>query len=269
MSALQIAALVICLAVTVVAVALFAKAIGRFTAVFRLGQPDPTRTDDKGARTATLFREFLGHTRMSRLPVVAAAHWFVMVSFGLLFFTLVTAYGQLFDQTFALPLIGHLAPFEWLTEVIGWLSFAGILALIAIRQKNHPRTQARKSRFFGSTFWQAYFVELVILGVVICVLTLRGLEYALGQADGEATATTLHYPLTFFIGNAFTGMTVGGLEAAIVTVAAVKILISMVWMITISLQPTMGVAWHRFLASSTSGSSATPTGARPSVRCSR
>jgi len=37
MSALQIAALVICLAVTVVAVALFAKAIGRFTAVFRLG----------------------------------------------------------------------------------------------------------------------------------------------------------------------------------------------------------------------------------------
>ncbi|GAA1255812.1 (Fe-S)-binding protein [Oryzihumus leptocrescens] len=248
MSALQIAALVICLAVTVVAVALFAKAIGRFTAVFRLGQPDPTRTDDKGARTATLFREFLGHTRMSRLPVVAAAHWFVMVSFGLLFFTLVTAYGQLFDQTFALPLIGHLAPFEWLTEVIGWLSFAGILALIAIRQKNHPRTQARKSRFFGSTFWQAYFVELVILGVVICVLTLRGLEYALGQADGEATATTLHYPLTFFIGNAFTGMTVGGLEAAIVTVAAVKILISMVWMITISLQPTMGVAWHRFLA---------------------
>ncbi|MGZ4687387.1 (Fe-S)-binding protein [Oryzihumus sp.] len=248
MSALQIAALVICLAVTVVAVALFAKAIGRFTAVFRLGQPDPTRTDDKGARTATLFREFLGHTRMSRLPVVAAAHWFVMVSFGLLFFTLVTAYGQLFDQTFALPLIGHLAPFEWLTEVIGWLSFAGILALIAIRQKNHPRTQARRSRFFGSTFWQAYFVELVILGVVICVLTLRGLEYALGKADGEATATALHYPLTFFIGNAFTGRTVGGLEAAIVTVAAVKILISMVWMITISVQPTMGVAWHRFLA---------------------
>ena len=31
-------------------------------------------------------------------------------------------------------------------------------------------------------------------------------------------------------------------------VATVKILISFAWMITISLQPTMGVAWHRFLA---------------------
>jgi hypothetical protein len=29
---------------------------------------------------------------------------------------------------------------------------------------------------------------------------------------------------------------------------AVKILMSFAWMITISLQPTMGVAWHRFLA---------------------
>ena len=31
-------------------------------------------------------------------------------------------------------------------------------------------------------------------------------------------------------------------------VAAVKILISFAWMITISVTPTMGVAWHRFLA---------------------
>ena len=72
--------------------------VGHFLSVFRLGQPDPTRTGDPGARTRTLVREFLGHTRMSRLPVVAVAHWFVMVSFGLLFFTLVTAFGQLFSR---------------------------------------------------------------------------------------------------------------------------------------------------------------------------
>src|SRR6478672_13736281 len=165
---MQVAAIVLCLAATATGVALFAKTVAGFTGTFRAGRPDPTRSAYPWHRTWTLAKEFLGHTRMSRLPVVAAAHWFVMVSFGLLFLTLVTAYGQLFDQTFALPLIGHLAPFEWLTEVIGWLSFAGILALIAIRQKNHPRTLARRSRFFGSTFWQAYFVELVILGVVIC-----------------------------------------------------------------------------------------------------
>jgi len=248
MSALQIAALVICLAVTVVAVALFAKMIGRFIATSKVGQADGGRTNAPATRTKTLVREFLDHTRMARKPVVAVAHWFVMVSFGLLFFTLLTAYGQLFDPHFALPLIGHFFLDEWATEFISWASFVGIVVLMAIRQKNHPRSLGRRSRFFGSTFWQAYYVELTILGVVICILTLRGLEYALGSAQHEWWATGLHFPLTFFIGKAFSGMSIGAIEGAIFVVASLKILISMAWLITISLQPTMGVAWHRFLA---------------------
>jgi len=248
MPALQIIALVVCLAVTAVAVALFAKVVGHFLAVFRLGQADPNRTGDPVTRTRTLLREFLGHTRMSRLPVVAAAHWFVMVSFGLLFFTLLTAYGQLFSPRFALPLIGHFLPYEWVTELISWASLVGILVLMAIRQRQHPRSLERRSRFYGSTFWQAYYVELTILGVVLCILTLRGLEYALAGTAGEGHGGALHFPLTFFVGNAFAGLSVGALEAAIVVVAALKILISMAWLVTISLQPTMGVAWHRFLA---------------------
>ena len=138
MSALQIVALVICFAVTVVAVALFARMIGRFIATFKVGQPDSGRTNDPASRTMTLVREFLGHTRMARKPDVAVAHWFVMVSFGLLFFTLLTAYGQLFDLHFALPLIGRFFLYEWATELISWASFVGILVLMVIRQKNHP-----------------------------------------------------------------------------------------------------------------------------------
>ena len=188
MPALQIIALVVCLAVTAVAVALFAKVVGHFLAVFRLGQADPNRTADPRARTRTLLREFLGHTRMSRLPVVAAAHWFVMVSFGLLFFTLLTAYGQLFSPRFALPLIGHFVPLRVGHRAHLWASLVGILVLMAIRQRQHPRTLERRSRFYGSTFWQAYYVELTILGVVLCILTLRGLEYALARRSARATA---------------------------------------------------------------------------------
>ena len=139
-------------------------------------------------------------------------------------------------------------PYEWVTELISWASLVGILVLMAIRQRQHPRTLERRSRFYGSTFWQAYYVELTILGVVLCILTLRGLEYALARTTGEGHGGALHFPLTFFIGTAFTGLSVGALEAAIVVVAALKILISMAWLVTISLQPTMGVAWHRFLA---------------------
>jgi Fe-S oxidoreductase len=245
---MQIAAIVVCLAVTAVGVALFARAVSRFLGTFRVGRPDPTRTGSPGRRTWTLVKEFGGHTRMSRLPVVAAAHWFVMVSFGLLFLTLVTAFGQLFSPDFALPLIGHFFLLEWVVEAIAWLSLIGIVVLIAIRQRNHPRRLGRSSRFFGSTFWQAYYVEATILGVVVCVITLRALEYALGRNLGQSSATALHYPLTSWLGRAlFTGTT-SSIKDAIIVVAAVKILISMAWLITISLQPTMGVAWHRFLA---------------------
>jgi Fe-S oxidoreductase len=257
MSALQIVAAVVCLGVTAVAVALLVKTVNHFVATFRLGQPED-RGDDKGARTRTLLREFLGHTRMSRLPVVAIAHWFTMVSFGVLFFTLLNAFGQLFQPAFVLPLIGHFPPYEWVTEFFAWTGLLGILLLMAIRQKNHPRSAAgddgRRSRFFGSTWWQAYYVELTILGVTLCILTLRGLEYALERGGGSTGTTTvsganaLHYPLTGWIGTFFTGLSVGAVENLIVVIAAVKILISFAWMITIALQPTMGVAWHRFLA---------------------
>ena len=73
--------MVVAAAVTLAAVALFVRTISGFVAKFRLGQP-AVRTDDPGARSVTLVREFLGHTRMARKPAVAVAHWFVMVSFG-------------------------------------------------------------------------------------------------------------------------------------------------------------------------------------------
>ncbi len=96
---LQIAVVVVSLAMTAAGVALLTRAVNQFVQVIRLGEPDRSRAGDPVARTRVLVREFLGHTRMARLPVVAIAHWFTMVSFGLLFSTLVVAYGQIFDRT--------------------------------------------------------------------------------------------------------------------------------------------------------------------------
>ncbi len=253
MSALQIVAIILGVGITIVGWGLLARAVKHFFSVFTLGQPTQgERTNSPATRLRTLFREFLGHTRMARLPVVAIAHWFVMISFGALFGTLLQATFQLFDPHFHLPLIGSFLPYEWLVEVMAVTGFVGIIALIVIRQKNHPRSapgeEGRKSRFFGSTFWQAYYVEFTIFGVGACITLLRGLEYALLKNTGDDHASMLHFPLTGALGEAFSGMSVGALEAAIIAVALVKILISYAWMITISINPTMGVAWHRFLA---------------------
>ncbi|HEU0042194.1 MAG TPA: Fe-S oxidoreductase, partial [Jiangellaceae bacterium] len=140
---MQYVAIVVSLGVTALAFAVFADAVARMVRVIRLGQPAPGLTSNPGARTATLFREFLGHTRMAKRPLVAAAHWFVMIGFGALVFTLITAYGQIFDAHYALPVIGHWIPFEWFTEAIAWLTLLGIVALILIRQRFHPRSEGR------------------------------------------------------------------------------------------------------------------------------
>ncbi|WP_433955181.1 (Fe-S)-binding protein [Janibacter indicus] len=255
MSALQIVAIILGVGITIVGWGLLARAVKHFVTVFKLGASTPAkeRTGQPGARTATLLREFLGHTRMSRLPIVAIAHWVTMISFGVLFLTLVQATFQLFDPHFVLPLIGHFFVYEWITELFAMTGIVTIVMLMVIRQRSHPRSAAgdegRKSRFFGSTFWQAYYVELTILGVGICIALLRGMERALLLNTGETDhASLLHFPLTGWLGSLFSGMSVGALEAGIVVVALIKLLISYAWMITISINPTMGVAWHRFLA---------------------
>lgn len=238
---MQYVAIVVSLGITVLALAVFADAVVRMVRVIRLGQPDGSRRDRPGTRWATLFREFLGHERMLKRPVVAVAHWFVMVGFGALVFTLITAYGQLFDARYALPLIGHWLPFEWFTEAIAWLTLAGIVVLTLIRQRSHPRTSGRRSRFFGSTFWQAYYVEFTITAIAVCILLLRGLEYVL---DGDR----LHFPLTWFVGSLFSGLAESDVELTVYVVAAVKIVVSWVFFTVLAWNLSMGVGWHRGLA---------------------
>jgi Fe-S oxidoreductase len=240
---MHIFAIVVSLAISLVAIALFAKAIGQIVSVVRLGQPAPGRTDDAAGRWKTLAKESLGHTRMLQWSHVGVVHWFVFLGFGLLFFTLVTAFGQLFDARFALPLIGHWVGYEWTTDLITWLMLVSIVALILIRLLNLPALRGRRSRFFGSRMWQAYFVEWVIVGIGVCILALRGLEYALANEPSR-----VHYPLTYFVGAWFSDLSTATLVNLIYLVAMIKIVISFTWMIVLAVNTTMGVAWHRFTA---------------------
>ncbi|HET7518878.1 MAG TPA: (Fe-S)-binding protein, partial [Actinomycetes bacterium] len=241
---MQVVAIVVALGSTVAAVVLAVRAVARLLRTFRQGQPDRSRTASPGARAAQLVRESIGHTRMARKRLVAVAHWPVMVGFYALIGTLATAYGQLFDPEFALPLIGHWTPAVFAVELIAAATWLGIVALIVVRQFLNPARLARASRFFGSRTWQGYFVEAVIVAIATCVLLLRGLEGALLGDAGISWSHPLSWPLVA----AFDGAPRGSLETAVYLVAAVKILVSMVWLIVISLDTTMGVAWHRFTA---------------------
>ena len=154
---MQIFAIVVSLAIAVVGIALFVRAIRTIIGVLKVGQP-AARADRPAARTVTLLKESLLHTRVLQWTWVGISHWFVFVGFGLLFFTLVTAFGQLFDAHFALPLIGHFFLWEWVSELftavmivaiaIGWWWFA-------LRE---PGDAAARDAFFPG--WAHMFTEI-------------------------------------------------------------------------------------------------------------
>lgn len=261
---LQLVCAIVVVATTFVGGGLFVRACCQIVRRMRVGRPaGRDRTRPVGRRLWLLVSEVLGHTAFKGRPWIRVAHWLVMVSFPLLFLTLVTGYGQvLAGAGYQLPWLGHQAWWAWVVEGIAWTSTAGIIGLIAVRTRNRRDgaaeppfdatseggTRTRSSRFAGSTSSQARFVEAVILGVVVCVLALRMLEHAALAKAGDPQAVWTQFPLTAWTGVALTHLPADAITAAVYVVATIKIVISMTWMFVVGLQPSMGVAWHRFLA---------------------
>ena len=227
--------------ITVFALVLLTVRVRHLIALYKKQQPDPTRSDNKSARFNNMLKEVLGHTKMLNFTGTGIAHWFVMIGFGALFGTLVTAYGQVLKPDFALPIIGHFVGYELFAELIAALTGVGIVTLIGIRQVTRFRML---NRFSGSGMGKAYYVEATILAIVFCVFALRGLEGALA---GE-TQWNWHYAISWPAVLAFKSMSQSSIESAILYVATAKIIISMAWFIVIATNLTMGIAWHRFLA---------------------
>ncbi|MBU6380618.1 MAG: Fe-S oxidoreductase, partial [Acidobacteria bacterium] len=227
--------------ITAVALILLATQGRRFLAIFKKQQPDPTRSDNKSARIKNMLKEVLGHTKMLSFTGSGIAHWFVMIGFGALVGTLITAYGQVINPEFALPIIGHFVVYEFLAELIAALTGIGIVTLIGIRQVTRFRML---NRFSGSGMGKAYYVEATIVAIVFCVIALRGLEGALAGESSWNWHYAISWPAVLF----FSDWSQSSLESAIVVVAALKIVVSMTWFIVIATNLTMGVAWHRFLA---------------------
>ena len=228
--------------ITAIALVFLAIRVRHLVSLYKKQQPDPTRNGDKAARFKNMLKEVLGHTKMLNFTGTGIAHWFVMIGFGALFGTLVTAYGQVVNPEFALPVIGHFIPYELFSELIAALTGISIVALIGIRQVTRFRML---NRFSGSGMGKAYYVEATILAIVFCVFALRGLEGALAGAD---SGWNWHFAISWPAVAFFASWSESAIENAISIIAALKIVISMTWFIVIAANLTMGIAWHRFLA---------------------
>ncbi len=237
MSPLSIVLIAFCGAVTVVAAVMTMRTVVRMVRTVRLGQPDPTRSSRPLRRLWTMLKETFGHTRMLQLSVVGVAHWFVFAGFIVLSILVVEAYGEVITPSFELWGLGSFGPWTLLVEILSVLTIAGIIVLIVIRQFQHPRRPRRRSRFAGSSFWQAYFVEIVVAIEGVGVLLVRGFKSAAGYLHEPTWASP--------VGNWLGGF-LPATDAGVQITAVFKVASAMVWLIVIAANITMGVAWHRF-----------------------
>ncbi|MEI7054925.1 (Fe-S)-binding protein [Nocardioides sp. CCNWLW239] len=249
---LQIIAIVVCLAATVATAYLVIKAVRSMLAVIKIGTPI-SRVDQPLARTLTMLKETVLHTRMLQWTWVGILHWFAFAAFIVLSTAVGAAYFQLFDPEWTLPVVGKLFAYEWIAEVLGLLGALGIIPLIIYRLTHQPATMGRKTRFYGSTQWQAFFVEAMVLVESAAILFIRGAEYNLAKAHGGEVAehaTAFHFPISQFFGALYpTGAdAIPTLENIIYAIAAFKIITALIWLAVVSTHLTMGVAWHRFTA---------------------
>ncbi|TDQ05312.1 (Fe-S)-binding protein [Labedaea rhizosphaerae] len=230
---------VIAVVISVVAWGLFARTIARMVRTIRLGQPDSTRNGPFVARMRNLVTEFAAHTRMAKRRSVAPWHWLVMWGFLLGSLALFEAYGEVFVPTWGWPILDDFAPWHLLMELLGVGTVVGGLALVLIRQRNHPRRLGRQSRFAGSNLRQAYFVEAVVVVEGLGILGVRAAKAALGAEHAPTWAAFVSNPV---------GDLLPSSPVLVSALAFVKLMSAMVWLIVVSRTMTMGVAWHRFSA---------------------
>ena len=229
---------------TVIAVAIFGLQSYKLFKKISAGQSDPSRFTNKSKRFKNTVVEVLTHTKMLNFTASGIAHWFVMVGFFALLGTLITAYGQLVNPAWALPVIGHFVGYEFFAELIAALTGVSIVTLIGIRQVTRFVRKGRSSRFYGSGNKKAYYIEATILAIVFCVIALRGLEGALLNKDAWNWHYAFSYPAVAF----FSSYSTNQIENLIQIIAFSKIAVSMIWFIVVGLNLNMGIAWHRFLA---------------------
>ncbi len=78
---MQTFAIVVSLGLTAVALAILVPAVLKMLGVIRLGQPAAGRTDQPLARTLTMLKETVLHTRMLQWTWIGVMHWFVFAAF--------------------------------------------------------------------------------------------------------------------------------------------------------------------------------------------
>src|SRR5215213_10244436 len=149
------------------------------------GQPAPDRLANVRERIGHALKsqvvEVFGQRKLLQWSVPGAAHFFVFWAFIVLATVYLEAYGALFVDGWAIPVVGHWAVLGFLQDVIAVLALVGVVTFVLIRLRQSPGRLGRRSRFSGSHLGPAWFTLFMIGNVIWTMFLFRGASSAAGN----------------------------------------------------------------------------------------
>jgi Fe-S oxidoreductase len=189
------------MAVTAIALAVAARRLFYLFRVVLSGKPAPDRLADWGKRAQAELTEVGGQRKLLKWTVPGLAHAFTFWGFTILILTIIEAYGDLFDKTFAIPGIGHSAFVGCIEDFFACAVLLSLCVFTVLRIKQSPARQDRKSRFYGSHTTAAWITLGLIAAVMVTLLLYRALQTDTGDFPYGWWAFASHG-----IGRAFAGL---------------------------------------------------------------
>ncbi len=143
----------------------FAVRVRRLIGYLELGLRDDRVPQRWGRKLTDQLVVVLGQRKLLQWTVPGVMHFFIFWGFLVLLTTIVEAFGAIYEEGFALPLIGHWGPLAALQDFFIFAVAAGVATAFAIRRVQRP------GRFRGSHAIEAEYI-LYLIGAIVVFITL-------------------------------------------------------------------------------------------------
>src|SRR6266536_5101540 len=194
--------------ITFLAIALTGRRVEQLVRLIGVGRPAPERFEGAWTRLRVELVEVFGQRKLLKRPLPGIAHFLTFWGFVLLLTTILEAYGELFSDHFALPLVGHWAVLGFLQDFIAVAVLLSLIVFAVIRLRESPARHERGSRFYRSHTGQAWVILGMIALVIITLVIYRGARAARGALPYGDWAFASHG-----VGRLLDGLRPGTLDA--------------------------------------------------------
>jgi len=178
--------------ITFLAIALTGRRVEQLVRLIGVGRPAPERFEGAWTRLRVELVEVFGQRKLLKRPLPGIAHFLTFWGFVLLLTTILEAYGELFSDHFALPLVGRWPALGLLQDLIAVAVLASLAVFTVIRLRESPARRERGSRFYRSHTGQAWVILGLIAVVIVTLLVFRGARAALGTLPYGGWAFASH-----------------------------------------------------------------------------